>query len=893
MTALTRRPPRARVRLALGLVIGLYAAAAIGAPSAVLPDAVLPDTLLAADTVTPPDPVVAATTVIAPAASAGAASSAITVNGKGEFADLKVTVSQTRNLINQVVSVSWTGGKPTVGDSTRFVADYLQIMQCWGGNQSKGPDRTQCQFGAYANNIETRGGAWTATRRITRSGEGYVDPNDPIAASTSGTGQVPFISVKGVQSDNPVPGQFFSEFDRNTTNEVALSPSLGDGTGSTPFEMQTYQEAPALGCGDATSGTPRSCWLVVVPRGEKEVDGTDLAGIQANTVDHKMDTSPLSLTNWNSRIVFPMAFEAVGKACALGSVETPLLGVETASEAVLRWQPALCANSGPVFGLSQVAEAVAERRLSSEHPGMVLLNGAVDPTTVPADRYLVYAPMAISGITIGALIQRQYPIGSTDPGAALTGKAMPVINLSPRVVAKLLTQSYRYGAAKDAGYLAFADGTAYPDNLTRDKDFLADNPDFTALSLEATIDVLLPLTASTANQLLWEWVGQDQDAADFIAGLPDPWGMRVNPFYQGLLVPQDQFPKQDPFCDFNVAQGAKPECTFDAHPYALDFHESARSVIRGDALARTVWDPQAQPPAYKKAPPVLDGQRHLLGVTDSASAARYGLVTARLKNASGAFVVPTAAALQAGAAALRPSAVDGVRLTDPTTTAASAYPLTTVTYAVTAPAKLTAEEAKAYGGFLRFAAGAGQTPGTAAGTLPEGYAPLSDALKAQAVAAAAKVEARYGPPATASDTTAASSAVSTSAAAGTSAAPTSDSATAAAAASGSPTKASVTSPNASPVGFSSPSPTTTTSSGSTARRLTPKELVGWVRFVTIVVLLLGISAALLGPMLPRWAWRPVEGDATPTGTTAPSQEALENAGEGAPRAPDEAMATTA
>jgi phosphate transport system substrate-binding protein len=40
--------------------------------------------------------------------------SAITLSGKGAFANLKVTVNQTKNLVNQAVGVSWTGAVPTL-----------------------------------------------------------------------------------------------------------------------------------------------------------------------------------------------------------------------------------------------------------------------------------------------------------------------------------------------------------------------------------------------------------------------------------------------------------------------------------------------------------------------------------------------------------------------------------------------------------------------------------------------------------------------------------------------------------------------------------------------------------------------------------------------------------
>jgi len=87
--------------------------------------------------------------------------SAVTVSGRGDFADLKVTVSQTKNLINQTVIVSWTGAKPTV-DSVEFYSNFLQIMQCWGDGPA-GPDRSQCQFGASG---VSRNNPWVVGREV-------------------------------------------------------------------------------------------------------------------------------------------------------------------------------------------------------------------------------------------------------------------------------------------------------------------------------------------------------------------------------------------------------------------------------------------------------------------------------------------------------------------------------------------------------------------------------------------------------------------------------------------------------------------------------------------------------------------------------------------------------
>jgi PBP superfamily domain len=89
-----------------------------------------------------------------------------TVSGTGAFSGLTVTVSQTKNLINQAITVSWTGGHPTLPSGGDFGVNYLQIMQCWGDDPN-GPDRTQCQYGALGGDspaagsyVRSRPGLW-------------------------------------------------------------------------------------------------------------------------------------------------------------------------------------------------------------------------------------------------------------------------------------------------------------------------------------------------------------------------------------------------------------------------------------------------------------------------------------------------------------------------------------------------------------------------------------------------------------------------------------------------------------------------------------------------------------------------------------------------------------
>ncbi len=175
-----------------------------------------------------------------PRAGAGSASSgsAVTVSGTGKFASLKVTVSQTKNLIDQVINITWKGGTPTFQGGQVFGVHYLQMMECWGDSTS-GPDRTQCEFGAFAG--DARGGAYVASRQVTY-GASPVDPIEPIKLppNSQGSLNVPFKSVTGeTWTDGPNPF-----YDQSSSNEIPFALTTSDGTGQTFFETPTVTQAP-------------------------------------------------------------------------------------------------------------------------------------------------------------------------------------------------------------------------------------------------------------------------------------------------------------------------------------------------------------------------------------------------------------------------------------------------------------------------------------------------------------------------------------------------------------------------------------------------------------------------------------------------------------------------
>ena len=116
-----------------------------------------------------------------------------------------------------------------------------------------------------------------------------------------------------------------------------------------------------------------------------------------------------------------------------------------------------------------------------------------------------------------------------------------------------------------------------------------------------------------------------------------------------------------------------------------------------------------------------------LYLTDSATAAQLGLHVAKLQNAKGAFVAPTADSIAAGVKGMR-AGPDGVLAPDPANPDAAAYPLPLVQYAVT-PHDAFAAKAQLLQ-FLTYAT----TTGQRTQDLAPGVFPLPAPLQAAAAA---------------------------------------------------------------------------------------------------------------------------------------------------------------
>ena len=723
--------------------------------------------------------------VVIPTQSANAASD-VTITAEEQdpdvenapFPDLEVKVSQTENLVSQGLELSWKGGKKsTVPNGQTGGENFLQIAQCWGDaptdpafpDAPAQPDRTTCQYGAYLTPGSTRDSNRGASNVIADEDVQYTAPREgPFSPAYT---SIPFRGSSGKPEDvvenvkdgkrvldaagNPVTtdvnsNQFFTQF---TSNEVNWAGTGSDGTGSAKIELQTAVQSTGLGCGTPVTGadgvvTGSSCWIVVIPRGMS--DEGESANIQ----------SGLLWDNWKHKLAVKLDFRPVGVRCALGAAERLVSGSELIAGAVASWQPTLCnAPGGSVYTILTGAESDAAYSANgTETAPLALTSGALVSEQTDA---LAYAPIAVAGVTVAFAVDRE-PASTASP-AETEKERLPFtsLKLNPRLVAKLLTNSYLdslpYGADRShVGYKSAASPGSNARNITYDPEFLAINPEWKnqALVSPSLGDMLLPQGRSDGATALWTYVVSDAAAAAFLAGTPDEYGMIVNPYSStdeeknptgaALELPRDEFPKADPI--EQAADGAvAPINLVTWRPYTNNLDASGNLVLAGNGQVLGGWDPQSSPPKYTKAARSLPGVQRVIGLTDTASAAKYQVYTAALLNPAGEYVTPTVDSLTAGAAAMtvstRQSQVYGFDPRSPAAQGAkTAYPLTLPVYAAANPSMTDAGVRASYAAFIRYAATDGQVPGTNPGQLPDGYAPIPAGWKAQALAAASIIE---------------------------------------------------------------------------------------------------------------------------------------------------------
>ncbi|WGL53325.1 hypothetical protein P5P86_05725 [Nocardioides sp. BP30] len=687
---------------------------------------------------------------------------------QAQFKDLQITVSQTSSLTDQGIQITWSGGKPTLGSGAG--SNFLQVMQCWAGPGSAGPSPEQCQWGTPTSAVAAQTGTATAYRDLLSGDE--ADPKQDLGAAYTHaqfgrpeSNLVPFWSIT-----DPGKKQLGWTNDSNNlppygsaqSNEVTYARTAADGTGQSIFSLQSALSAPYLGCGDPTyTSKGYSCYLVVVPRGEYDPNGekandrdpNNTPGLGQNPT--YVAGSPLSASAWQDRIQVKLSFTSTAAGCPSSGEEVQTAGSELISSAFSSWQSTLCA-SGAKFGFSQIGDSEARGAVlsgGSGSPNMDFVYGPVDADAA-SGKDLVYSPVVDSSIVVSYLIDKNYDTSDSDnTDLGSNGTLVDNLRLTPLLVAKLLTQSYRNDTPGDGTGKGATVPSTNPSSLTTDPEFIDLNPEFKYFNASAKPDgLIVPFGDSDAAAAVWAWLRADPAAHRFLSGRPDHWGTVINSAYKSLDLANDttmsSFPKADQSTYQTGGAPAPGFGTIDMRPFSADFADGAYRTVTATSGNKSLWDDTKVPPQYVSAGAQVPGSRFELAITTSQAAALDGAPVASFVDsydvaADDPGVGPTVAAMQKTVVgASKATSIAGVSSIDAGEVPEDGYPLTLPTYAVINVCGASRSDLTAYAKFLSYAAGAGQVLGTQRGQLPLGYAPLSSSDQKLASAAAARLASK-------------------------------------------------------------------------------------------------------------------------------------------------------
>ncbi len=605
-----------------------------------------------------------------------------------------------------------------------------------------------------------------------------------------------------------------------------------NGSGSAAFNVRDALTNASLGCSDTVA-----CSLVAIPvmgiscdagaglpaadRPVGTADNPELPTEAETACEEKNFFTPGSLhvdnppenyavsgalwwsaSNWRNRISVPLNFAPPSNVCDLVSTKDPvnIYGSELLIQATNQWSARFCLDSDKQpFRHVQYSDTQARnlltQSLSAAHTSQSV-EAIFDsyPPDTPYSKPVVHAPIAATGFAISYAIDDK------------TKHAYTQLKLTPRLLAKLLTESYPVRSdlqqlySYDAPYYGAQNPLKHnPLNITFDPEFIALNPGIQSnSSLDTGARGALLSVGSNADVMraMTTYINDDPEARAWLNGAPDPWGMVVNPNYRGISLPVDTMPLLDTF-SFPAKYGADGTCTATIAPVPYlplisapiarlaDIAQAVQYAVPGSQTRCSITpDPSGAGNDFyqwARAQRQAVGFRFVLGVTSLGDARRYGLNTAALQSTSTvtdytakfttpagrAFVLPSPASLKA-ATGLLSFTGDASGWPVPYTklrTVATAYPGTMLVYLDVAALGLSASDASAYSALLSYLAGPGQVPGEGAGQLPDGYLPLTAADGLGALAAytarAARTVAAQGRSASVPSTPAGSSPAAT------------------------------------------------------------------------------------------------------------------------------------
>jgi hypothetical protein len=625
----------------------------------------------------------------------------------------KVSVTQTTNLTDQTVQVSWSGFSPS-GEQLPYQSTNTSypvvVAQC-----NTAHPRYQDQCYGVSGRIGTQGGV-----------SKYGPYNAVYTTTTSrGTGEADIPLLTGLQNQwlNCSPTHACS---------LAIIPVQGGNILETPYSCTNHLE-------DAL------------------VEGnTEAASVAFNN-------PPGPLCSWDKRIVIPLHFAPSIDDCKFSNPDFTVLGSPMSQRAMDQWDSGLCETRNPLYITygAALAEPAAVQAVQAGGGDVALTTQPAASLTGSKHKY-TYAPVTVTATSIA------YWVDNSNTAEPFTN-----LKLDPRLVLKMLTTSYDLSdiactphpsSVCDSG----VDGN--PEDILVDPEFTKLNPHINLNNTplgSAVSPANVPIVASGPSDMTYavtRWIAANKDASAFLADEPDQWGMRMNSYYHALKYPTNDFVPQDPTPQ--TSRSYSP-----VFPLYLAVDDMVEAWPPGTGYRKQVCGNPGSPEGYCRLTQETPGQRVLFGILDYGDTDAYLIPSAAILNPAGRYVQPSTRSMAAALNSMV-TASNGITQQVSTTSKNKAeYPLTMVVYAMVPISGESHAKADDIARWLRFVAGSGQDEGTAPGQLPVGYLPLTSKLRAETLKAANEVQDQTGDTAKSSPSPSSSSTGSSSTSSSTSPSP--------------------------------------------------------------------------------------------------------------------------
>lgn len=656
------------------------------------------------------------------------------LDDEGDSRSGSVTVSKTQNLATrEIVDISWNGFLPTVNSEgassvhqapqAAIASGYpVMLMECQGDDAATMtpadcalPNPNRFYYYAVDDAQETQ----------------EVQNSSPVD-SRSFTETSGKVDEAATGEYVPLPSDF-SDANVLGTNWYATWTDPDGTHANARFEVRSTKEAPqSLGCGDPDNRSKGACSIVVVP--VRPMDCKTKSACPGPTGDLGLSTDYKewqSASNWRNKFVIPVTFRPFPDVCDLDSrIAVPTQGSQILNQAMSSWLPKFC-TSDDLFKLSftRVNDSTARTNLTTKLAGDYGSNLAftTEPAHSAAGRPVVNAPVAVSGFGVALALD------------ATNYEQVDDVNLDARLLAKLVTESYN--APPDPN----VEGN--PESLLTDPEFAKLNPDLVA-RLPAATQIDNPILVQGSPDLVHEvtrYIASDADAVAWLGGKADPWGMKVNPYYQGdkWPVPNAQFEIRDPYEWKDDPRQCEPKPVMEQiGQFVYDLASVADAMVNRQPQDYSVCKVVGQGGdvyAWGHSDRQLLGQRAMLAIMDLPSADAYQFPMAALQNHAGEFVVPSTDSLKSALSVATVDKMTGTLSANLQSSSPTAYPGLMPVYAAAPTHGLTKTQASQYASMIRWLSTSGQTYGDEAGQLPAGYLALPATLQAQSATAAVHV----------------------------------------------------------------------------------------------------------------------------------------------------------